>query len=198
MNDDRLPLDLFAAKTPADVLRKLGQMKKLKPGWCGGYEIPPTESTVAAARQMAEYFFEKKLNVDVFPGDDNDVLVSCYKDDYALTVDVAENGYRSLSVEKGEGYDVTEERYQEFPSLRDIEIAVLDLSGGERCSLEFSTSQNTIFKSTDSEVTLLKIFKTRYQSLRVNAPWRRPVPSVNIFDSITPPSISNRPQCIWS
>lgn len=107
-----------------NFIEKLKWIETLKHGWCQGYEIPPSLLTISSAKELANFFNNIGFKVDVFPGDENDILVSCYIKDYVLTVDVSENFYSSIYIEKGEGYDITEVFCQENPSLEDIKIII--------------------------------------------------------------------------
>lgn len=122
--DSQYPISMSASSNIDDVINKLHQMKELKQGWCHGYEIPPTETTIKTAQFLAEHLFSLSLLVDVFPDDDNGVLVSCYVYDYVITVKITENEYKFLIFED-DTLSSMDSFYMESPTIEDIDNIIL-------------------------------------------------------------------------
>lgn len=110
------------------TIEKVQLFSALPPGWCQGYEIPPSPETIFFACEVIKKISQFGLHIDAFPGDEDSVRISVLKGDHSVDFDVHKNSFLSLIEEKGIGFQYEELDYKENPSLSEILKKIFSIS----------------------------------------------------------------------
>ena len=104
-----LRLESTKAASPADVeilstvLLKLESFANLERGWRLGAGVPVPANVISIGKRIAVEFHRYGFpQMDVFPGADEDILVTAYWDDNYVSVLVNASGLLTLNYEKGD------------------------------------------------------------------------------------------------
>ena len=110
------------------AIEKVQLFSTLPPGWCQGYEIPPSTETIDFACRVIKKISPLGLHIDAFPGDEDSVRISVLNGDHSLDFDVHKNCFLSFTEEKGIGFQYEELDYKENPSFSEILGKIFSIS----------------------------------------------------------------------
>lgn len=188
------------------ALARLQEFANLPHGWVMGREVPPSAQTCATAKHLLMLLFARGLKVNVFPADNNELIVTAYKKDECICIGVQETYYISCSKEIGIGQEYEVEEYFDYSddifktgtplgaSLRDITTIINIFAKDVLCrSSEFSTTTNMTMTQNGLGHMLLCHYTMEYSYLMSIAHRKIQEQCVPIFVNTIPQYMGTRP-----